>query len=106
MKVRHWLLSRFEKLRFYQDDGGNAKNALLDAEETVEKLIVDGPSKPTRVRLGKTKGNVLFLQLTTVFLISASVEQKPKSAGRRSWPARLQNSYHALSPKREQRRGG
>ncbi|KAF8334796.1 hypothetical protein F5887DRAFT_1063466 [Amanita rubescens] len=30
-------------------------NALLDPEETAEKLIVDGPSVPTHVKLGKTK---------------------------------------------------
>ena len=99
-------ISRFEKLRFYQDDDGTAKNALSDPEETTEKLIVDGPSKPMHVKLGKTKGNVIFLQLITVFLISASPEQKPKSAGRQSWPTRHQNSYPAFSSRREECRGG
>ena len=51
----------FKGLRFYQDDGdpvinGDNKEGQQDPEETVDKLIVDGPSVPTHVELRKKKG--------------------------------------------------
>lgn len=51
----------FKGLRFYQDDGdpvinGDNKEGQQDPEETVDKLIVDGPSVPMHVELRKKKG--------------------------------------------------
>ncbi|KAF8330618.1 hypothetical protein F5887DRAFT_1064070 [Amanita rubescens] len=59
------MIPSFEGLRFYQDDGdpvtngGNNEAQQLDPEETVDKLIVDGPSVPTHVELRKKKDRLV-----------------------------------------------